>query len=900
MAKILNLSELLLFQCKPNSKIPATSNGFKNAKINFDIKSCVANGFNVGLACEMSNIIVLDCDVDEARGLNGLKTLENLEKELGKLPNTLIQTTPRGGKHYFFSNKGITNPIGKICKDIDVKYNGYILIEPSKINSKAYKFIDGIDKNGEFIIADLPEKWVEFLNKPAHYIHKSLLSEAKESNQHQREIIDGDFQKMYERCAFIKHCVDNAETLSEPLWHLFACTMNSFSNGEELFDYYSQPHPDYNKTAVKTKFQNAAKYNVNCNTISGHFEDCAKCQYRKENATMENTINKPVQLSKKSITDLFNENENILKSSTLMSNPIPINFDDEEYDIPQENRFLHLQWNRVFSVTRKKNGLKVKLVTNFIVTDVKECTLVFNDRSGKNKQKNYIVTIQNSNGYKEKDIVIANNSKSDYKQFQNLLDLSSNNFYINMTEAEFKTFFMKYISPLVATKVTMYSNAGLTDKGFLYENALVTSEGVNWANDDGYIKTGENTYVKMTETTHFLPKLAKSAKTGKKVAEELILNIQECWGEDIALPMLTLGHMCMALFYNEFTKRYGAPTLILYGDTGTGKSTLVTVGLAIFGLSKEAMTSGGSTAKSNEYFCAKYNCCNVAIDDVKAETLMSSNFTTLIKGIYKGIPRSKMLPYGRGVEYIHTCSPLAYSTNEALPDLKEVINRLNVVEIFGKVFKADKFNYHELNKKNLDELSMILPEFLKYPIEKVINLYEKVFEILEKQVEDTQKRIINNLAYAYTGALLLKLIGGIEIKDLDKKVIEFAKKQVERYENIQTPVDRVLKEILIFNKLGVIQYDIHFRVMKAEYNGVKEHHLRFNQGVILTLINKYYAGDRNKNINEQSFLSYARNHSRFRDENHAVRYAKKNLMSSICFNVSDIEEYVNLNYKSDF
>lgn len=618
---------------------------------------------------------------------------------------------------------------------------------------------------------------------------------------------------------------------------------------------------------------------------------------------MKNNIKTPVQLAQepqKTIIELFDENKNILKTSTLMSNPITIKFDEDEYNILNDNRFLHQQWNRVFSITRKKGSLKAKLVANFVAKDVKECTLIYNDKSGKKNQKHYIVTVQNSDGHEERDIVIANNTKSDYKQFQNLLDSSSNNFYVNMSEAEFKTFFMQYISPLVASKLTIYSNAGLIDQGFLYENALATPNGIIWADEDGIIKTSENTCIKMTEATHYLPKLSTSLKTGKEIAKELIINIKECWEEDIALPMLTLGHMCMALFYNEFIKRHGAPTLILFGDTGTGKSTLVTTGLAIFGLSKEAMTSGGSTAKSNEYFCAKYNCCNIAIDDVKAETLMSSNFTALIKGIYKGVPRTKMLPYARGVEYIHTCSPLAYSTNEALPDLKEVINRLNVIEIFGKAFKADKFNYHELNRENLDELSLILPELLKYPTEKVIGLYENVFKELEKQVEDTQKRIINNIAYAYTGALLLKHISEIEIENLDEKVIEFAKKQVKRYENIQTPVDKVLSEILILNQLGIIHYDTHFRVMNAEYKGVKEKHLRFNQGVILSLINKYYAGDRNKMINEQSFLSYARNHTRFRDDNHAVRYAKNNLMSSICFNVSDIEEFTNLDYKSDY
>ena len=615
---------------------------------------------------------------------------------------------------------------------------------------------------------------------------------------------------------------------------------------------------------------------------------------------MTDNIKTPVQLAQKTIEELFNENESLLKTSTLMSNPITIKFNEDEYNIPNDNRFLHQQWNRVFSITRKKGSLKAKLVTNFVAKDVKECTLIYNDKSGKKNQKHYIVTIQNSDGHVEKDIVIANNTKSDYKQFQNLLDSSSNNFYVNMSEAEFKTFFMQYISPLVASKLTVYSNAGLIEQGFLYENALATPDGIIWADKDGIIKISENTCIKMSEATHYLPKLSTSLKTGKDIAKDLIINIKECWEEDIALPMLTLGHMCMALFYDEFIKGIGAPTLILFGDTGTGKSTLVTVGLAIFGLSKEAMTSGGSTAKSNEYFCAKYNCCNIAIDDIKAETLMSSNFTALIKGIYKGIPRTKMLSYGKGVEYIHTCSPLAYSTNEALPDLKEVINRLNVIEIFGKVFKADKFNYHEFNKQNLDELSLILPELLKFPIEKVMGLYEIIFEKLQKQVEDTQKRIRNNIAYAYTGALLLKHISEIEIENLDEKVIEFAKKQVERYENIQTPVDKVLNEILILNKLGTIHYDTHFRVMNAEYKGAKEKHLRFHQGVILALINNFYRGDRNKVINEQSFLSYARNHKRFRGDNFSVRYASSDPMGSLSFNVSDMEEFTNFDYKSDY
>lgn len=58
----------------------------------------------------------------------------------------------------------------------------------------------------------------------------------------------------------------------------------------------------------------------------------------------------------------------------------------------------------------------------------------------------------------------------------------------------------------------------------------------------------------------------------------------------------------------------------------------------------------------------------------------------------------------------------------------------------------------------------------------------------------------------------------------------------------------------------------------------------------------FYASDRNKIIHEHSFLSYARNHKRFRYDNHGVRYGSaKKVMSSLCFDVTDIEEFTNLN-----
>jgi len=603
-------------------------------------------------------------------------------------------------------------------------------------------------------------------------------------------------------------------------------------------------------------------------------------------------VKNPLKLGQKTIDDIFEANKDYLNGLNFISEAT-VNCDYEKYNLPSQNNFLHKQWNKTFSVMRMKNKLKVRLIANFVVIDVKECILNYNDKSNKKPLKSYIATLQNTNGKIEKDVEITNNSKSDFKQFQSDMNSYYNDFIVNMKEAEFKTFVVEYISPKVASIVNVYTNAGkIDDNKALYENALVTAESIIWANEDGYIKTGENSYIKLKEATHYLPKLFKTNKTGKQVANELMENIIECWSENVVLPLITLGHMVMAFYYEDFIKHYGCPTLILYGETGTGKSTLVTVGLAIFGLAKDALVSGGSTAKSNEYFCSRYNSLNVCTDDIKGDTLNSSNFAALVKGAYQGMPRTRMLPYGRGVEYISICSPLAYSTNETLPDLREVINRMNVIEIFGKVFKAGSFKYHELNKENPDnlkELSLILPEFIKIPKDEVLELYENVFEILKANVPDTQQRVINNIAYAYTGAILLLSIANIQVENFEEKVIEYAKKQIEKYENVKTPVDKVLAEIPTLYELGVIEKGKHFKIAKVSIEGKETLQVRFKKDVLIGAINKYYSNDKRKRIDEGAFLSYAKNHKRYRD-NITSRFDGKSV-NAICFDVTNLKEY---------
>ncbi|MCD7879295.1 MAG: bifunctional DNA primase/polymerase [Candidatus Gastranaerophilales bacterium] len=87
------LNNFAIFPCKENSKIPNTPHGFKDGKKNVDVTTLTSNGFNVGVSCQLSNIIVLDCDIDSERGLNGIETIKNLEKELSLLTYQTLKNT---------------------------------------------------------------------------------------------------------------------------------------------------------------------------------------------------------------------------------------------------------------------------------------------------------------------------------------------------------------------------------------------------------------------------------------------------------------------------------------------------------------------------------------------------------------------------------------------------------------------------------------------------------------------------------------------------------------------------------------------------------------------------------------------------------------------------------------
>lgn len=91
---------------------------------------------NIGIACDMSNLVVIDIDRDDNTGKDGFQSLRHWERENGKLPDTVTAITGRGGMHLYYyyeytgTDKDPKNRTG-VLDGVDIRANGYVVAPPS-------------------------------------------------------------------------------------------------------------------------------------------------------------------------------------------------------------------------------------------------------------------------------------------------------------------------------------------------------------------------------------------------------------------------------------------------------------------------------------------------------------------------------------------------------------------------------------------------------------------------------------------------------------------------------------------------------------------------------------------------------------------------------------------------
>lgn len=156
-----------VFPCSPETKKPLTPHGCKDAKKDLGaIRAWWQRYPNASVAVatgSMSNLIMIDEDLDEIEGKDGPHNMMLWERDNGDLPDTVVVITGRGGRHRYFKyyKDDIRNRAG-IIKDVDVRgEGGYAILPPSHHpNGTIYEWESSPD---EVEIAEVDENVLKFL-----------------------------------------------------------------------------------------------------------------------------------------------------------------------------------------------------------------------------------------------------------------------------------------------------------------------------------------------------------------------------------------------------------------------------------------------------------------------------------------------------------------------------------------------------------------------------------------------------------------------------------------------------------------------------------------------------------------------------------------------------------------
>lgn len=159
---------LQIFPVVSNAKTPLIKEWQNDCSSNYmqllywlsNAKDC-----NWGLPCYENNLFVLDLDVhDESK--NGVENFYKLVLDLGidlDVFDTLTQETPSKGIHLIFKSDDELSQVNASANafpdypGIDTRNRHYIVVEPSAINGKEYKFTNNLEPR------EMPKKLKDYI-----------------------------------------------------------------------------------------------------------------------------------------------------------------------------------------------------------------------------------------------------------------------------------------------------------------------------------------------------------------------------------------------------------------------------------------------------------------------------------------------------------------------------------------------------------------------------------------------------------------------------------------------------------------------------------------------------------------------------------------------------------------
>jgi hypothetical protein len=207
---------------------------------------------NIGMPMAANHLIGVD--IDPRNG--GYLTIEQIEAEHGPLVSEVLQFTGGGGEHRIFSAPKDASFPGKLGAGIDLKHNGYLIVEPSNhACGGSYEF-----EASSSILDEAPSPlpdWVKDLGRAQHIAAPSIV----------RQFADSEVAEVKQALAVI-----NSD--DRDIWLQVGMALHaSFGSvGFDLWDEWSQQSAKYDpvdQTRVWNSFRNRGLDGVSKATIFG-------------------------------------------------------------------------------------------------------------------------------------------------------------------------------------------------------------------------------------------------------------------------------------------------------------------------------------------------------------------------------------------------------------------------------------------------------------------------------------------------------------------------------------------------------------------------------------------------------------------------------------------------------
>lgn len=137
---------LKVFPLKEKGKSPVFKGSFQKATTDIiQIKKWWSKNpnYNIGIATG-NGLLVLDLDINDEKGYNGISALKEWEGVNGSLPKSWTVNTGSGGKHIYFKvNKTLKNTVKTLLDGVDTRCDGGYIIAPPSIhpNGNRYKWL---------------------------------------------------------------------------------------------------------------------------------------------------------------------------------------------------------------------------------------------------------------------------------------------------------------------------------------------------------------------------------------------------------------------------------------------------------------------------------------------------------------------------------------------------------------------------------------------------------------------------------------------------------------------------------------------------------------------------------------------------------------------------------------